>query len=196
MRDEDERKVSKRTEAVGGDHPFGRRSRPTPNVARIRDDVEPTVKGLYTPLDLAGKPEASALGRLAFSFHSRIHRTMYRGRLWTDAACSPATGAPRTRNRRFKYLISHGETVSALPSTCRPHTATIPTSRRTPTPGLAFRGLVGIVAVEGRMSKATLRPVSPCETVLENRGLPRRSRSGEHAHRPHRPRTSSDECRE
>ena len=65
------------------------------------------VKRLYTPLDL---PEDDGLGKPGeFPFTRGIHPTMYRGRLWTMRMFAGYGGAEDT-NRRFKYLIEHGET--------------------------------------------------------------------------------------
>src|SRR5438128_12266107 len=69
-----------------------------------------TVKGLYTPLDLAGKTGGERLGAPGvFPFTRGIHPTMYRGRLWTMRMFA-GYGSAEDTNRRFKYLISHGET--------------------------------------------------------------------------------------
>ena len=68
------------------------------------------VKRLYTPLDLAGKTDEDRLGKPGeFPFTRGIHPTMYRGRPWTMRMFAGFGGAEDT-NRRFKYLIGHGET--------------------------------------------------------------------------------------
>src|SRR6267378_1056757 len=68
------------------------------------------VKRLYTPLDVAGKSFEERLGKPGeFPFTRGIHPTMYRGRLWTMRMFAGYGGAEDT-NRRFKYLIAHGET--------------------------------------------------------------------------------------
>ncbi len=68
------------------------------------------VKRLYTPLDLRGKSPAERLGAPGeFPFTRGIHPTMYRGRLWTMRMFA-GYGSAEDTNRRFKYLISHGET--------------------------------------------------------------------------------------
>jgi len=68
------------------------------------------VRRLYTPLDLAGKPYAERLGNPGeFPFTRGIHPTMYRGRLWTMRMFA-GYGSAEDTNRRFKYLIGHGET--------------------------------------------------------------------------------------
>jgi methylmalonyl-CoA mutase N-terminal domain/subunit len=68
------------------------------------------VRRLYTPLDLKGKSPEDRLGRPGeFPFTRGIHPTMYRGRLWTMRMFA-GYGSAEDTNRRFKYLISHGET--------------------------------------------------------------------------------------
>jgi len=69
-----------------------------------------TVKRLYTPLDLRGKTYEDRLGMPGeFPFTRGIHPTMYRGRLWTMRMFS-GYGSAEDTNKRFKYLIAHGET--------------------------------------------------------------------------------------
>jgi len=68
------------------------------------------VKRLYTPLDLEGKGYADRLGHPGeFPFTRGIHPTMYRGRLWTMRMFA-GYGSAEDTNKRFKYLIAHGET--------------------------------------------------------------------------------------
>ena len=68
------------------------------------------VNRLYTPLNLRGKSFDERLGRPGeFPFTRGIHPTMYRGRLWTMRMFA-GYGSAEDTNRRFKYLISHGET--------------------------------------------------------------------------------------
>jgi len=68
------------------------------------------VRRLYTPLDLAGKSAAERLGEPGeYPFTRGIHPTMYRGRLWTMRMFA-GYGSAEDTNRRFKYLIDHGET--------------------------------------------------------------------------------------
>ncbi len=68
------------------------------------------VERLYTPLDL---PDWGYLERLGvpgeFPYTRGIHPTMYRGRLWTMRMFA-GYGSAEDTNRRFKYLIGHGET--------------------------------------------------------------------------------------
>ncbi len=68
------------------------------------------VKRLYTPLDLRNKPFEERLGEPGeFPYTRGIHPTMYRGRLWTMRMFA-GYGSAEDTNKRFKYLISHGET--------------------------------------------------------------------------------------
>jgi len=68
------------------------------------------VRRLYTPLDLAGKSAAERLGEPGeYPFTRGIHPSMYRGRLWTMRMFA-GYGSAEDTNRRFKYLIDHGET--------------------------------------------------------------------------------------
>ena len=68
------------------------------------------VKRLYTPLDLRNKPFEERLGEPGeFPYTRGIHPTMYRGRLWTMRMFA-GYGSAEDMNKRFKYLISHGET--------------------------------------------------------------------------------------
>ena len=68
------------------------------------------VKRLYTPLDLHNKTPAERLGEPGeYPYTRGIHPTMYRGRLWTMRMFA-GFGSAEDTNKRFKYLISHGET--------------------------------------------------------------------------------------
>ncbi len=68
------------------------------------------VKRLYTPLDLRNKSFSERLGEPGgFPYTRGIHPTMYRGRLWTMRMFAGYGSADDT-NKRFKYLIGHGET--------------------------------------------------------------------------------------
>src|SRR2546427_2928828 len=68
------------------------------------------VRRLYTPLDLTGKTNDQRLGQPGeFLYPRGIHPTMYRARLWTMRMFA-GYGSAEDTNRRFKYLISHGET--------------------------------------------------------------------------------------
>src|SRR2546425_1155499 len=111
MRDEDERKVLEK-EWKGWEETTLRdalASHPERRKQFVTTSSRP-VKGLYTPLDLAGKTRGERLGEPGeFPFTRGIHPTMYRGRLWTMRMFA-GYGSAEDTNRRFKYLISHGET--------------------------------------------------------------------------------------
>ena len=68
------------------------------------------IKELYTPLDI---PDFDYEKRLSFPgeypYTRGIHPTMYRGRLWTMRQFS-GFGTAEDTNRRYKYLLSHGQT--------------------------------------------------------------------------------------
>ena len=68
------------------------------------------VKRLYTPLDVRGTSHDERLGSPGeYPFTRGVHPTMYRGRLWTMRMFA-GYGSAEDTNRRFKYLIAHGET--------------------------------------------------------------------------------------
>jgi len=68
------------------------------------------VQRLYTPLDIPTFDAAKDLGAPGeYPFTRGIHPTMYRGRPWTMRMFS-GFGSAEDTNRRFKYLIRHGET--------------------------------------------------------------------------------------
>ncbi|WP_069807324.1 acyl-CoA mutase large subunit family protein [Vulcanisaeta thermophila] len=68
-----------------------------------------TIKHLYTPLDVTG----DYLEKLGFPgeypFTRGIYPTMYRSRLWTFREYS-GFGSPEDTNKRYKFLISQGQT--------------------------------------------------------------------------------------
>src|SRR5215475_3462903 len=67
-------------------------------------------KPLYTAEDLNGWNPASQLGEPgAYPFTRGIHPTMYRGRLWTMRQFA-GFGTAEDTNRRYKFLLSHGQT--------------------------------------------------------------------------------------
>ncbi len=67
------------------------------------------VNEVYGPEDLAG-PVGADLGRPGeYPFTRGIHPTMYRGRLWTMRQFA-GFGAAEDTNRRFHYLLEHGQT--------------------------------------------------------------------------------------
>src|SRR3989442_7071669 len=111
MRDEDERKVLekelKRWEETTLQEALA--SHPERRKEFVTTSSQP-VKGLYTPLDLDRKTGGERLGEPGeFPFTRAIHPTMYRARLWTMRRFA-GYGSAEDTNRRFKYLISHGET--------------------------------------------------------------------------------------
>ena len=68
------------------------------------------VPPLATPLDLNGFDYGDKLGFPgSYPFTRGIHSTMYRGRLWTMRQFA-GFGSPEDTNRRFKYLMSQGQT--------------------------------------------------------------------------------------
>jgi methylmalonyl-CoA mutase N-terminal domain/subunit len=69
-------------------------------------DVPP----LATPLDLNGFDYNKDLGFPgSYPYTRGIHNTMYRGRLWTMRQFA-GFGTPEDTNKRFKYLLSQGQT--------------------------------------------------------------------------------------
>lgn len=68
------------------------------------------IKELYTPADIDGFDYGRELGFPGeYPYTRGIHPTMYRGRLWTMRQFS-GFGTPEDTNRRYKYLLSHGQT--------------------------------------------------------------------------------------
>jgi methylmalonyl-CoA mutase N-terminal domain/subunit len=68
------------------------------------------VERLYTPADLADFDYARDLGDPGeYPFTRGIHRTMYRGRLWTMRQFS-GFGTPEDTNERLHYLLKQGQT--------------------------------------------------------------------------------------
>ncbi len=71
-----------------------------------------TVKQTYTPEDLEriGFDPSSDLGMPGeYPYTRGIHESMYRGRLWTMRQFA-GFGSAQETNRRFRYLLEHGET--------------------------------------------------------------------------------------
>ena len=65
---------------------------------------------LYTPADLTGWDPGRDLGKPGEPPYTRgIHPNMYRGRLWTMRQFA-GYGTAEDTNRRFRYLLSHGQT--------------------------------------------------------------------------------------
>ncbi len=68
------------------------------------------INEVYDPGDLAGRSVADGLGQPGeYPFTRGIHPTMYRGRLWTMRQFA-GFGAAEDTNRRFHYLLEHGQT--------------------------------------------------------------------------------------
>ncbi len=68
------------------------------------------IKGLYTPEDIEGLDYSKDIGFPGiYPFTRGIQPSMYRGRLWTMRMFSGLGGAEET-NKRFHYLLAHGET--------------------------------------------------------------------------------------
>ena len=75
---------------------------------RTTSDIE--VEPLYGPDDLEGWDPAQRLGRPGeYPFTRGVQPSMYRGRLWTMRQYAGFATAAET-NRRFKYLLAHGQT--------------------------------------------------------------------------------------
>ncbi len=71
-------------------------------------DIE--IKGLYTPRDIEHLDYSRDIGFPGiYPFTRGIQPSMYRGRIWTMRMFSGLGGAEET-NRRFHYLLDHGET--------------------------------------------------------------------------------------
>lgn len=68
------------------------------------------INRIYTPADLPGFDYARDLGFPGeYPFTRGVHPTMYRSRFWTMRMFAGFGSAEET-NRRFKYLLEHGET--------------------------------------------------------------------------------------
>src|SRR2546425_336831 len=71
---------------------------------------EMEIARLYAPDDLPAYDPARDLGLPGeYPFTRGIHPTMYRGRLWTMRQFA-GFGSPEDSNRRFHYLLEHGQT--------------------------------------------------------------------------------------
>ena len=76
---------------------------------QVRTDSGIPVKASYSSRDVSARV-AGLLGRPGeFPYTRGIYPNMYRDRLWTMRQYT-GFGSARETNRRFKYLISHGET--------------------------------------------------------------------------------------
>src|SRR5262245_29794027 len=66
------------------------------------------VKTVYGPGDAAHADERNAVPG-EFPYTRGIHADMYRGKLWTMRMFA-GFGSPEDTNRRFHYLLEHGQT--------------------------------------------------------------------------------------
>jgi methylmalonyl-CoA mutase N-terminal domain/subunit len=72
------------------------------------------VKPLYTPLDVSWLDYESDLGFPGeYPFTRGVYTTMYRSKVWTMRQFA-GFGTPEDTNRRFKFLLEHGETGLSL----------------------------------------------------------------------------------
>jgi methylmalonyl-CoA mutase N-terminal domain/subunit len=68
------------------------------------------IKRVFTPLDVENVDYFSDLGFPGeYPYTRGIYPNMYRGRMWTIRMVS-GYGTPEETNKRFKYLLEHGET--------------------------------------------------------------------------------------
>jgi len=68
------------------------------------------LKGLYTPKDIEHVDYSRDIGFPGiYPFTRGVQASMYRGRIWTMRMFS-GLGGPEETNRRFHYLLEHGET--------------------------------------------------------------------------------------
>jgi len=68
------------------------------------------IKPLYTPNDIKDFNYEKDLGYPGeFPYTRGVQANMYRGRLWTMRQFS-GFGAPKDTNKRYKYLLKHGQT--------------------------------------------------------------------------------------
>ncbi len=75
-------------------------------VTTSSEPVEP----LYTPDDIAGTDYLRDIGFPGeFPYTRGVYTNMYRGKLWTMRQFA-GFGSPRDTNKRFHYLLKHGET--------------------------------------------------------------------------------------
>ena len=86
------------------------------------------VKPLYRADDVADGLEERLGEPGEFPFTRGPHREMYRKQLWTMRQYAGYASAKES-NERYKYLLAHGSTGLAWRSTCRPSSASTPTTR-------------------------------------------------------------------
>ncbi len=81
-----------------------------PDRSRFPGTLVPGDKPVYGPEDLKGFDPSRDIGEPGeFPFTRGPYRTMYRGKPWTMRMFS-GFGTARDTNRRFKYLLEHGQT--------------------------------------------------------------------------------------
>ena len=79
-------------------------------LARFTTVSDLEIKGLYTPEDIKDIDYFRDIGFSGiYPFTRGIQPSMYRGRLWTMRMFS-GLGGPEETNKRFHYLLDHGET--------------------------------------------------------------------------------------
>jgi methylmalonyl-CoA mutase N-terminal domain/subunit len=66
------------------------------------------IKPLYTPEDVEGDFEEKIGYPGEYPYTRGVYPNMYRGRLWTIRQFA-GFGSPKETNKRFKYLLSHGQ---------------------------------------------------------------------------------------
>ncbi|HEX6316453.1 MAG TPA: methylmalonyl-CoA mutase family protein, partial [Gemmatimonadaceae bacterium] len=77
------------------------------DIAFVNSEGE--VEAVYTPLDVEHLDAAALPLPGAYPYTRGIHPTGYRGRLWTMRQFA-GFGSARDTNRRFKFLLEHGQT--------------------------------------------------------------------------------------
>jgi len=81
-----------------------------PRLNRFSSVSDLEVKPLYTPLDIANRDFLEDIGFPGkYPFTRGVQGTMYRARLWTMRMFA-GLGTSEDTNKRFHYLINHGET--------------------------------------------------------------------------------------
>jgi methylmalonyl-CoA mutase N-terminal domain/subunit len=75
---------------------------------RVLHDVGVPIKPLYTPDDVEGDYEEKLGYPGEYPYTRGVYPNMYRGRLWTVRQFA-GYGDPEETNKRFKYLLEHGQ---------------------------------------------------------------------------------------
>jgi methylmalonyl-CoA mutase N-terminal domain/subunit len=109
FREDELREVEEEKKRWAGD--LAETLRETPErLARFSTVSDLEIKGLYTPEDIKDINYSRDIGFPGVSPFTRgVQPSMYRGRLWTMRMFS-GLGGPEETNKRFHYLLSHGET--------------------------------------------------------------------------------------